>query len=136
MRLKCFAPHLIEKVFIFFLLFCMMLPVDFSDALYRDEEVLFTEFTESLSLSFFFFFFLFRVTPVTYGIPRLGVNQSCTCWPMPQPQKCRMGAVSVNYTTANGNAGSLTYWARPGIKLKSSWILVGFLTAEPQQELP
>ena len=27
-----------------------------------------------------------------------------------------------------GNTGVLTYWARPGIKPTSSWILVGFLT--------
>ena len=39
------------------------------------------------------------------------------------------------YTTAYGNAGSWTHWARPGIKSSSSWILVWFITAEPQQEL-
>ena len=32
------------------------------------------------------------------------------------------------YTTAHGNAGSLTHSARPGIELSSSWILVGFVT--------
>ena len=31
------------------------------------------------------------------------------------------------YTTSHSNARSLTHWARPGIKLKSSWILVGLL---------
>ena len=31
---------------------------------------------------------------------------------------------------------SLTHWVRPGIEPKSSWILVGFVTVEPQQELP
>ena len=31
------------------------------------------------------------------------------------------------YTTAHGNAGSLTHWARPGIKPASSWILVRFV---------
>ena len=31
--------------------------------------------------------------------------------------------------------GSLTHQARPGIELASSWILVGFVTAEPQWEL-
>ena len=30
---------------------------------------------------------------------------------------------------------SLTHWARPGIEPESSWILVGFVTTEPQQEL-
>ena len=37
---------------------------------------------------------------------------------------------------AYGNARSLAHWARPGIKLKSSWILVRFITAEPPRELP
>ena len=35
-----------------------------------------------------------------------------------------------------GNARSLTHQVRPGIKPISSWILVRFLTCEPQQELP
>ena len=42
----------------------------------------------------------------------------------------------LTYTTPHSNAGSLTHRARPGIKPASSWILVGFLTAEPQWELP
>ena len=40
------------------------------------------------------------------------------------------------YTTAHGNAGSLTHRARPEIEPASSWILVGFITTEPQWELP
>ena len=44
--------------------------------------------------------------------------------------------MSVTCTAVHGNAGSLTHWARPGIKLASSWILVGFITAEPHWELP
>ena len=35
----------------------------------------------------------------------------------------------------SSNTKSLTYWTRPGIKPTSSWILVGFITAEPQWEL-
>ena len=42
---------------------------------------------------------------------------------------------SATYTTAQGNAGSLTHRVRPGIKPVSSWILVGFVTTEPQREL-
>ena len=49
--------------------------------------------------------------------------------------KCQIWAVSVNYTTTLSNAGSLTHWASPGIELTSSWILVGFVTAELQLEL-
>ena len=29
----------------------------------------------------------------------------------------------------------LTCWARPGIKPASSWVLIGFVTTDPQQEL-
>ena len=40
----------------------------------------------------------------------------------------------MTYTTDNSNARSLTHWAGSGIKPTSSWILVEFVTAEPQQE--
>ena len=40
----------------------------------------------------------------------------------------RIQATSETYTTGHGNARSLIQWPRPGIKLSSSWILVGFLT--------
>ena len=42
----------------------------------------------------------------------------------------------MTYTTAHGNAGSLTHWARPGIKPPTSRFLVGFVSPAPQQELP
>ena len=41
----------------------------------------------------------------------------------------------MTYTTAHGNAGSLTHSAKPEIEPASSWILVGFVSAVPQQEL-
>ena len=44
--------------------------------------------------------------------------------------------MSATYTTAQGNSGSLTHWARTGIKPTSSWILVGFVSYVSQQELP
>ena len=43
--------------------------------------------------------------------------------------------MSVIYTTARSNTGSLTHSARPGIESPSSWILVGFVTAELRREL-
>ena len=52
---------------------------------------------------------------------------------MPQPQQCGIRAAFVTYTTAHGNAGSLTHWARPGIEPETSWFLV---TADPWWELP
>ena len=43
--------------------------------------------------------------------------------------------MSMTYTTAHSNAGSLTHCMRPGIKPASSWMLVRFITTEPQREL-
>ena len=40
------------------------------------------------------------------------------------------------YTTAHGNAWSLTHWLGPKIEPASSWMLVGFITTEPWQGLP
>ena len=44
--------------------------------------------------------------------------------------------MSVTYSTAHGNARSLIHWAKPRIEPTSSWVLVGFVSAEPQRELP
>ena len=60
-------------------------------------------------------------------VPRLRSNRSCSCQPTPQPQQQGIQAVSSTYTTAHGNARSLSRWARPGIKPPSSWMLVGFV---------
>ena len=46
---------------------------------------------------------------------------------MPQPQQRRIRAVSTTYTTAHGNARSLTHWTRSGIEPETSWLLVGFV---------
>jgi len=43
-------------------------------------------------------------------------------------------ATSVTYTTAHGNAGSLSHWVRPGIKPASSCMLFRFVSAEPWRE--
>ena len=61
----------------------------------------------SFSLSPFFFgggvFSLFRAAPEAYG----GSQARCRIWPEPQQHEIR--AESVTYTTAHGNAGSLTH---------------------------
>ena len=58
-----------------------------------------------------------------WKFPGEGSNHSFNCQPTPQPQQCGIQA-----TSAQGNpAGSLTRWARLGIELASSWILVGFV---------
>ena len=74
----------------------------------------------SIQNQFFLFVFLcvclflhFRSAPVAYG-------SSQAVGPI--------RAVAAGYTTAHGNTGYLTHWARPGIEPASSWILVGFIT--------
>ena len=68
-------------------------------------------------------------------VPRLGVQLELellaytTATTTPDPSH----VFDLHYT--HGNAGSLTHWARPGIKPMSWWILVGFVTTEPPQEL-
>ena len=68
-------------------------------------------------------------------VPRLGSNQSYSFQSIPQPQQQGIRAMSATYTTAHGNARSLTYWVGPGIKSASSWILVWFVSTGPQWEL-
>ena len=65
-----------------------------------------------------------------------GANWSLSCQLMPQPQQCQIWAASVTYTTAHGNAGSLTHGARPGIEPASLWILVRFVSTEKQRGNP
>ena len=98
-----------------------------------------------LLLSFVLFFGVFSFCFVLFvflgphlrhmEVPRLGVwlelllpayatasatpNPSCVC----------------DLTTAHGKARSLTYWARPGIKPETSWLLVGFVSTVPRLEL-
>ena len=83
----------------------------------------------------FFFFCLFRGTLMAYRGSQ-GSNQSYSCRPTPQPQQCQIPATSVTYSTAQGNARSVTHWAGPRIKPAFSWVLVGFVSTEPQWELP
>ena len=54
----------------------------------------------------------------------------------PTPQQWGVWATSATYTTAHSNTRSLTHWVRLGIQPASSWILVRFVSAEPQWELP
>ena len=47
-----------------------------------------------------------------------------------------LGSELPAYTTAYGNAGSPTRWARPGIEPASSWILIEFISTALRRELP
>ena len=66
-------------------------------------------------------------------VPRLeGSNQSCQ--PMPQPQQCRIRAMSATYTTAQASSISPTHLARSGIKASFSCTLARFVSAVQQRE--
>ena len=39
------------------------------------------------------------------------------------------------YTTAHGNARSLTHWTKPGIKPETSWFLIRIISTAPRREL-
>ena len=77
----------------------------------------------------YFFFFL---GPHSWHmeVPMLGVESELQPYTTATavPDLSLIPSVSATYVTACSKAGSLTQWARPGIKLTSSWILVRLLT--------
>ena len=92
---------------------------------------------ELVLVCFLFVCFLGLVCVCVYGctrniwmFPKQGLNQTCSHWPMPQPQQRQIQAASAAYTTAHGNAGSLAHWARPEIasQIHFCWATMG--TAE------
>ena len=96
------------------------------------EEMLANAYFRALTIrdTKFFFFCLFCLLGPHMQhteVPRLGSNRICSRWPTPQPQQRQIQVTSATYTTAHGNARSLTHLARPGIELMSSWIVVGFV---------
>ena len=83
---------------------------------------------------FFFFFCPFRVIPVAYGNSQARGQIGAAVASLPYSHS-GIWAVSVTYTTDHSNTESLTHWLRPGMEPASSWILLGFVTTEPQWEL-
>ena len=70
---------------------------------------------------FFFFFFLFLQSHLQHmEVPEPGVELELQLRPLPQPEQHGIRATSLSYTTAWGNAGSLTQWVRLGIKPTTS----------------
>ena len=69
-------------------------------------------------------------------VPGQGSNQSCSCWPVPQPQHCQMWAALWPVSAAHSSAGYLIHWARPGIEPTTSQILVLFLTCWATMGMP
>ena len=100
----------------------------------KSEEIIFffLMFLTSFSV-FFFFFVLFKAAPTAHGGSQARGLQSHSC--QPQPQQRQIWASSVTYTTAHGNARSLTHWARPGTEPTTSWFLVGCVSTAPWQGL-
>ena len=45
-------------------------------------------YVHHISFFHFFFFCLFRDAPWYTEVPRLGLIQSCSCQPTPEPQQC------------------------------------------------
>ena len=80
-----------------------------------------------------YFFFFLGLHLWHMGVPRLGVQLELQL--LPYPTSTAAQDPSHFCDLHHRNAGYLTYWARPGIKPTSSWILLRFVTAEPWLEL-
>ena len=89
--------------------------------------------TVIMAMIFFFLLFLvfFRAAHMAYG----GSQARGPIRGPPQPQQHQIWAASSNYTPAPSNTGSFTHRARSGIEPASSWMLVRFVSAEPQRGL-
>ena len=72
----------------------------------------------------------FMATPAACSqeVPSLGAGRWAPAADLCHSHSNTGSEPHLTYTTARGNAGSLTHCERPGIKPTSSWILVGFLT--------
>ena len=79
----------------------------------------------------FFFFWLHLLYMEVF---RVVAESELPLRPLPQTQQHRIQATSATYTTACGNARSLTHRERPGIEPASSWTdtLSGSQPTEPQ----
>ena len=86
--------------------------------------------------NFFFFFCLLGLHPWHMEVPMLWVKSELQLLACTTATATWIQATSTTYPRAHGNAGSLIHEARPGIEPASSWILVGFVSAAPQWELP
>ena len=85
-------------------------------------------------LIFCLFFFFFRATPGAYGSSQARNLIGAVAASLQHSHSNTRAKPSATYTTAHGNAGSLT--GAGMVVATSSWILVRFVTNETQQELP
>ena len=74
----------------------------------------------NLGKLFIVFFFFVRATPTVY-------------WSSQARGRNKATAAGLHHS--HSNTRSLIHWVRPGIEPASSWIRVGFVTAEPWREL-
>ena len=81
------------------------------------------------------FFFLFRAAPLAYGSSQARSQIGAVATDIAGLCHIHSNTMSATYITVDGNIGSLTHWAGPGIKHTSSWILVRSVTAEPHWQL-
>ena len=75
----------------------------------------------------FFFSCLFRAAPQHMEIPRLGAELELRLPAYATATATLHPSCVCDLTIPHGNTGSLTHWARPGIELAYSWILVRFV---------
>ena len=92
-------------------------------------QCIFKKIMTTLGISFSFF--LFRAVPVAYGNPRLGVKSKLQLLAYATATETRDQSHVCNLH----HSSRQDHWARPGIKPAFSWILVRFVTTEPQWEL-
>ena len=85
-------------------------------------------------MSFFLFWFL-GLNPRHLEVPKLRVESELQLLTYATATAMPDLATSVTCTTAHSNAGSLTHWARAGIKPTTSCFLVRFVSVVPWQEL-
>ena len=81
----------------------------------------------------FIFFLLFRAAPGHMEVPRLGVKSEL--WLLAYTMATGMQDLSHVCDPHRTSWQCKTYWARLGIEPMSSWILVRFITTEPQWKL-
>ena len=90
-----------------------------------------------LFIYYFYLFIFFRATPTAYGNSQardqIGTAAASLCHSHSNARSIQ--ATSKTYIAAHRNSGSLTHLAGLMIKCTSSWILVGFISSEPQGEL-
>ena len=85
---------------------------------------------------FVFVFCLFRAALAAYGGSQArGVTGAVATRLHQSHSNTRSKMCLPTYTTAHGNAGFLTHWARPGMESATSWFLVRFVSAALRQEL-